>query len=216
MTVAPGEQTEQPLVTEVAGRVVERRMECDQVAAAGHLVERQKTQPLALFAGRIAAEDTEAPAFGISLHERPDMPHPHDAEGALFGPPVLPASEVRQHPRHPLQDAAGIAAGGGRDADAAPAAVGKVDMIEADRGRGDQPHGGVAQQLLAAPGPVRTIRASAPSTSRGPISRPGLRIVSAHGSNTPSRNGMASSATIFKDFPICIRFWNQRTNIAIK
>ena len=138
-------------VGQVARRGVERRVEGYEVGLAGHLPERQEPAALPLLAGRVAAEDAESPRFGVTPHERSDVPHADDAQRPLRGLPPLPAGEVGEHGPHPLQHAPGVAAGGRRDLDAVRRAPRRVDVVESDGRRGNHPHARTFQQGGAAP-----------------------------------------------------------------
>lgn len=79
------------------------------------------------------------------------MSHADYAERSFGGAPPLLAGEVVQHRSGPLQYAPRVAAGGRRHADAAPAAVLQVDVVEADGCRGDEADArAVEQRRIAA------------------------------------------------------------------
>ena len=78
------------------------------------------------------------------------MAHADDPERPCGRDPALCPREVRQHGGHPLQDAPRIAAGGRRHADAVRRAPCRVDVVEADGRRRDEPHGGAGEQRLVA------------------------------------------------------------------
>ena len=135
-----------------ARRVVERRVERQDVGLAGDLLQRQEAAVFARLARRVAAEDPETPCFGILLHERSDVSHADDAQRTPGGLPALRAGEVGQHRPRPLEYASGVAAGGRADADAVRRAPRRVDVVETDGRRGDQTDAGAAEQPLVAAG----------------------------------------------------------------
>ena len=133
-------------------RVVERRVESEDVGFAGYLFQEPEPAVFPLFTRRVAANDAESPRCGVLPDERADVSHTHDAQRPFGRLPALCACEVSECRADPLQDAPGVAASGRGDLDSVLRAPGPVDVVEPDGRRGDHSYARTRQERFVAPG----------------------------------------------------------------
>ena len=131
---------EETLVHHIAGALVERGVQGDDVRLLEQLVEGTEFAVLVAlgrFARRVAKQYLEAQVTGQALHLLPHIADPDDAEAFAFDFDGFAGGHSVKGGEYILHHAAGVAAGSAVYLDAVRGAPVQVDVVGADGRRGD-------------------------------------------------------------------------------
>ena len=125
---------------------VQRRVEGNDVAFARQHGQVRKARLAPVGARGVVQQHPHAQRARHPLDAAPHMAHAHNAQAGALQVQPLPAFQQQQHRVQILLHTARVASGTVLPHDARPAAIVRVDVVEADGGGGDELHPAALQQ----------------------------------------------------------------------